>query len=177
MRYYLAIDIGASSGRHITGWRENGEVHTDEVYRFSNEIKKQDGRLTWDVERIFAEVRAGLLAVFKKYPDIESLSIDTWGVDYVLLRENKPILPVFAYRDNRTEKIISRVHERIPFKDLYKRTGIQHQPFNTIYQLYEDKLSGRLDAQMIFLCCRNTFCGGFAALNLTNIQTLQPQGL
>ena len=151
MRYYLAIDVGASSGRHIVGWRENGELQTDEVYRFANDIKKQDGRLTWDVEKIFAEVRAGLLAAFKKYPGIESLSIDTWGVDYVILRGNKPVFPVFAYRDSRTEKIISRVHERIPFEELYKRTGIQYQPFNTIYQLYEDKLSERLDGVTDFL--------------------------
>jgi len=151
MKYYLAIDVGASSGRHITGWRENGELKTDEVYRFANDIKKQDGRLTWDIEKIFAQVMAGLFAAFKKYPDIESLSIDTWGVDYVLLRGDKPVLPVFAYRDSRTEKIISRVHERIPFEELYKRTGIQYQPFNTIYQLYEDKLSGRLDGATDFL--------------------------
>ena len=151
MKYYLAIDVGASSGRHITGWRENGELKTDEVYRFANDIKKQDGRLTWDIEKIFAQVMAGLFAAFKKYPDIESLSIDTWGVDYVLLRGDKPVLPVFAYRDSRTEKIISRVHERIPFEELYKRTGIQYQPFNTIYQLFEDKLSGRLDGATDFL--------------------------
>jgi rhamnulokinase len=151
MKYYLAIDAGASSGRHIVGWRENGELKTDEVYRFSNSIIDQDGFLTWDIERIFAEVRAGIRAAFKKHPNIESLSIDTWGVDYALLRNDKPVYPVFAYRDKRTEKIVSRVHECISFEELYKRTGIQYQPFNTIYQLYEDKMSGRLDGAADFL--------------------------
>jgi rhamnulokinase len=151
MKYYLAIDVGASSGRHIVGWRENGELQTDEVYRFANGIVKQDEHLTWDTEKIFAEVKAGSRAAFKKYPDIESLSIDTWGVDYVLLRDNKPVYPVYAYRDSRTEKIISRLHECIPFEELYKRTGIQYQPFNTIYQLYEDKLTGKLDGVTDFL--------------------------
>jgi len=151
MKYYLAIDVGASSGRHIVGWQENGELQTDEVYRFANGIVKQDGHLTWDTEKILAEIKAGIKTAFKKYPDIESLSIDTWGVDYVLLRDNKPVYPVYAYRDSRTEKIISRVHECIPFEELYKRTGIQYQPFNTIYQLYEDKLTGRLDGVTDFL--------------------------
>jgi len=151
MKYYLAIDIGASSGRHIIGWRENGELHTDEVYRFANGMVNQDGHLTWDAEKLFAEVKAGIKAAFTKYPNIESLSIDTWGVDYVLLRDNKPIYPVFAYRDNRTEKSIPRVHEIIPFEELYKRTGIQFMSFNTIYQLYDDKLSGRLDGATDFL--------------------------
>jgi len=151
MKYYLAIDVGASSGRHIAGWRENGILQTDEVHRFANGIINQDGRLTWDVERIFAEIKTGIRAAFKKYPKIESLSIDTWGVDYALLRDNKPVYPVYAYRDSRTEKSIPRVHECIPFEELYKRTGIQHQPFNTIYQLYEDKMSGRLDGVTDFL--------------------------
>ena len=151
IKYYLAIDIGASSGRHIAGWQTNGELFTDEVYRFSNSIKEQDGRLTWNIERIFADVKAGIHAAFAKYHNIESLSIDTWGVDYVLLCGNRPVLPVFSYRDNRTEAVVSRVHECISFEELYQRTGIQFQPFNTIYQLYEDKLSGRLDGADDFL--------------------------
>ena len=151
MKYYLAIDVGASSGRHIVGWRENGKLQTDEVHRFANGIIMQDGRLTWDVERIFAEIKTGIRAAFKKYPKIESLSIDTWGVDYALFRDDKPVYPVHAYRDSRTEKSVPRVHECISFEELYKRTGIQYQPFNTIYQLYEDKMAGRLDGITDFL--------------------------
>ena len=147
MRYCLAIDIGASSGRHIVGWRENGKLQTKEVYRFPNGVKEQDGHLTWDVDALESHVRAGIEEALKLYPHIESLSVDTWGVDYVLLNGEQPILPCYAYRDGRTEK----VHEKMPFAELYRRTGIQFQPFNTIYQLYADKLAGRLAQATDFL--------------------------
>ncbi|MBR5094178.1 MAG: rhamnulokinase, partial [Oscillospiraceae bacterium] len=83
--------------------------------------------------------------------DIESLSIDTWGVDYVLLRGDKEVRPCYAYRDGRTEAVIPGVHEKIPFSELYRRTGIQFQPFNTIYQLCADKEAGRLEGVTDFL--------------------------
>jgi rhamnulokinase len=151
VKYYLAIDIGASSGRHIVGWREDGELHTNEVYRFANGMQKQGGRLLWNVERIFNEVKAGVRAAFAKYHAIESLAIDTWGVDYVLLRGDESVLPMFAYRDSRTESVVSSVHKRIAFEELYERTGIQYQPFNTVYQLYADKMAGRLAGATDFL--------------------------
>ena len=145
MKYYLAIDIGATSGRHIIGWREGGEIQTREVYRFPNGVVKEGGHLVWDIECLYNSVLAGIRAAFGLYPEIESLSVDTWGVDYVLLRGNEEILPVFAYRDGRTEAVIPKVHEIIPFKKLYQKVGCQFQPFNTIYQLYHDKVEGRLD--------------------------------
>lgn len=143
--YYLAIDIGASSGRHIVGWRENGEIQTDEVYRFPNSVEQEDGHLIWNMEQLLADVKTGIASAKAKYPKIESLSIDTWAVDYVLLRGNEPVFPCYAYRDSRTEAVIPQVHGIVPFEELYARTGIQFQPFNTIYQLYADKLAGRLD--------------------------------
>lgn len=82
MKYYLAIDIGASSGRHIIGWQENGEIKTEEVYRFPNGVEEMDGHLVWDVDGLFKSVVEGIRCAFEKYPKIESLSIDTWGVDY-----------------------------------------------------------------------------------------------
>ena len=145
MKYYLAIDIGATSGRHIIGWREGGEIQTREVYRFPNGVTKEDGHLVWDIESLYANVVEGIRAAFEIYPEIESLSIDTWGVDYVLLRENEEILPVYAYRDGRTEAVIPKVHDIIPFERLYQKVGCQFQPFNSIYQLYHDKVEGRLD--------------------------------
>ena len=145
MNYYLAIDIGASSGRHIIGWREGDEIKTKEVYRFPNGVTKENGHLVWDIECLYNSVLAGLREAFRLYPEIESLSIDTWGVDYVLLDGDKEILPVYAYRDSRTEAVIPKVHEIIPFSELYSRVGCQFQPFNSIYQLYDDKLNGRLD--------------------------------
>ena len=147
---HLAIDIGASSGRHILGYLENGEIKTKEVYRFPNGVKNVGGHLTWDISSLLSEVKKGIDAARSLYP-IKSLSIDTWGVDYVLLNGDKPIEPVYAYRDHRTDEVIDSVHNIIPFKELYKRTGIQYQSFNTIYQLYWDSVNNRLSDATVFL--------------------------
>jgi rhamnulokinase len=149
-KYYLAVDIGASSGRHIVGWREGGELKTQEVYRFPNGVTEQDGHLTWYIDALLAHVKAGIEKAREKY-EITSLSIDTWGVDYVLLKGDETVCPVYAYRDRRTESAIPAVHEKIPFVELYRRTGIQFQPFNTIYQLFADQLAGRLTEVTDFL--------------------------
>ena len=151
MFYYLAIDIGASSGRHIVGWMENGQCKTREVYRFPNGVMKKDGHLVWDVEVLFVEVKKGIAEAFKSFGVIESLSIDTWGVDYVRLKGDKPLLPCFAYRDPRTETAVRAVHDIVPFEKLYEKTGCQFQPFNTIYQLYDDLTNGRLEGVTDFL--------------------------
>ena len=151
MNYFLAVDIGASSGRHIVGWRENGQLQTKEVYRFPNGVETENGHLIWNIGALFSYVKNGIDEALKEYPRIESLSIDTWGVDYVLMDHHQPILPCYAYRDGRTEAVIEKVHAKMPFAELYRRTGIQFQPFNTIYQLYADKLAGRLDAACGFL--------------------------
>lgn len=145
MHYYLAIDIGASSGRHIVGWQENGAIQTKEVFRFPNGVKEENGHLVWNTEALVNSVKRGIAAAKAEFPEIESLSIDTWGVDYVLLKGDEEVHPVYAYRDNRTEEVIPQVHEEMPFSELYRHTGCQFQPFNTIYQLYDEKLSGRLE--------------------------------
>lgn len=145
MNYYLAIDIGASSGRHIVGWKEDDTIQTREVYRFPNGVQEKGGHLTWDIQALLSHVKTGIERAKAAFPDIVSLSIDTWGVDYVLMRGDKEVFPVYAYRDSRTEKVIPQVHEKVPFSELYRRTGCQFQPFNSIYQLYADKLTGRLD--------------------------------
>lgn len=147
MNNYLAIDIGASSGRHIVS--TNGELK--EVYRFETGFYRENGKLYNDVNTLLKNVIEGIKIAFSIFGKITSLSIDTWGVDYVLLNGDKEILPVYAYRDDRTEKIIDEVHSLIPFETLYQKTGIQFMPFNTIYQLYEDKKSGRLDNATDFL--------------------------
>lgn len=93
MKYYLAIDIGASSGRHIVGWIDGGKMTTDEVYRFGNGVCNANGKLTWDIKSLFDNVVEGIKAALKKYPKIESFAIDTWGVDYVLINYDEEILP------------------------------------------------------------------------------------
>ena len=151
MNYYLAVDIGASSGRHIVGWKEGGELKTEEVFRFPNGVKELDGHLTWDIDALFSNVKAGIAEAKKRFGEIFCMSIDTWGVDYVLLKGDETVYPCYAYRDKRTEEVIPLVHGIVPFEELYAHTGIQYQPFNTIYQLYCDKLAGRLEGVTDFL--------------------------
>ena len=145
MTYCLAIDIGASSGRHIIGWQENGSIMTQEVYRFPNGVSNQDGHLVWDMEALLGHVVEGIRVAFTSYPEIKSLSVDTWGVDYVLLKGDQEVWPCYAYRDSRTDRSIPVVHSIVPFEELYRHTGIQFQSFNTIYQLYDDQMNGRLE--------------------------------
>ena len=151
MKHYLAIDIGASSGRHIIGWRDNRELYTEEVYRFENSVKIENGHLIWDIDHLVKEVKNGIAEAKRRYPVIDSLSVDTWGVDYVLMNGDKEIMPCYSYRDNRTESVIPMVHNKFSFARAYRHTGIQFQPFNTVYQLYADMLDGRLKNATDFL--------------------------
>ena len=150
-KYYLAIDIGASSGRHIVGHRSGKDIVLEEVYRFPNGMERVNGELCWNTEKLFAEIIEGIRISLQKFGKIESLAIDTWGVDYALIGGDKAILPVCAYRSDRTVSAIKKAHEAIPLKRLYEITGEQFQPFNTVYQLYADKISGKLDNATDFL--------------------------
>ena len=135
-KYYLAVDIGASSGRHMLASLVDGKMQLEEVYRFSNEMKDRNGTLCWDVENLFSEIKNGLKKCKESGRIPDSVGIDTWAVDYVLLDQNGRILgDTVGYRDSRTEGMDEKVYERIPQTELYARTGIQKQIFNTIYQL------------------------------------------
>ncbi|MCL1844234.1 MAG: rhamnulokinase [Defluviitaleaceae bacterium] len=144
---FLAIDIGASSGRHVLGTFKNGVFTCEEVHRFPNEIKnipgkgRQTGTLCWDTDALFVEIIAGM----KKCADLgkipQSVGIDTWGVDFVNIEptieacQTNCIHPAVSYRDSRTNGMDAEVSRFISESELYARTGIQKMPFNTIYQL------------------------------------------
>lgn len=150
--YYLAVDIGASSGRHLLSHIENGKLVLEEIYRFENNLVKSKDGLVWDIENLFSNVLNGI----KKCKEIgkipKSIAIDTWGVDYVLLDENKnEIKPCFCYRDSRTSAVIDEIERLVSSAELYAKTGIQKQNFNTIYQLYADKKNNRLKNAKYFL--------------------------
>ena len=141
MKYYLAVDIGASSGRHILSHMENGKIVLEEVYRFYNGMDDKDGHKVWDMQRLFSEVVSGMkkCAELGKVP--ETMGIDTWGVDYILLdKDDQMIGDCIAYRDLRTEGMDKEVYKIISEEDLYARTGIQKAIFNTIYQLMSTKV-------------------------------------
>ncbi|MBR2498259.1 MAG: rhamnulokinase [Clostridia bacterium] len=151
-RYYLAIDIGASSGRHILGYMDDGKLILEEIYRFKNGAEDKNGKLVWNDSALFNSILEGL----KKCKEINKIpsfiGIDTWGVDYALLDENDKLIDeVFSYRDDRTQSVIDKVHAIVSVEESYERTGMQKQVFNTIYQLYCDKISGKLDKAKSFL--------------------------
>lgn len=152
MNYYLAIDIGASSGRHILGYIDNGRLKLEEIHRFENYITNQNSTLVWDIEHLVNEVKKGI-AKCKEIAKIPcTVAIDTWGVDYVLLDENKKeIKPCYCYRDSRTNAVVDEVESLVSPAQLYAKTGIQKQNFNTIYQLYADKKNGKLLNAKYFL--------------------------
>ena len=134
--YYLAIDIGASSGRHVLGHVEDGIMKLEEVYRFENRQVMRGGHTCWDIELLKRGIidgirRCGMLGKIPK-----TIGIDTWAIDYVLLDKNDDMIgDAVAYRDRRTDGRAEKVDRMIPERELYERTGIQRQEFNTIYQL------------------------------------------
>ncbi|MCQ2387016.1 MAG: rhamnulokinase [Clostridia bacterium] len=151
-KYFLAIDIGASSGRHILGSIENGKMVLEEIFRFKNGASKVNDKLVWDHESLFSSIVEGL----KKCKEIgkipTSIGIDTWGVDYALLDENDKLIgEIYSYRDERTLSVMDEVYSIVGEDELYNRTGIIKQVFNTIFQLYSDKKSGKLAKAKTFL--------------------------
>lgn len=177
--YYLAIDIGASSGRHILAHLEDGKMKLEEVHRFPNGMVERDGQKVWDVDRLFDQIKAGM----KKCGEIGkipvSVGIDTWGVDFVLLDERgERIGNAVAYRDGRTRGMEEEVYRLIPEEELYERTGIQRQSFNTIYQLMalKKKEPRQLERAQTLLMMPDYFhylLSGVAAAEYTNATTGQ----
>ena len=135
-KYYLAIDIGASSGRHILAHLEDGRMVLEEVHRFPNGMVEKDGENVWDVDELFAQIKLGLKKCGELGKIPVSVGVDTWGVDFVLLDESgERIGNAVAYRDGRTRGMDEEVYKIISEDELYARTGIQKAIFNTIYQL------------------------------------------
>ncbi len=133
---YLAVDIGASSGRHILGYLENGTIKTEEIYRFSNQGVQKNGHLCWDTEYLFGEILNGLKECRRLGKIPVAMGIDTWAIDFVLIdKKGKCLTDCVCYRDKRTEGMDTAVSALISDEELYRRTGIQKQPFNTVYQL------------------------------------------
>ena len=166
MKYYLAIDLGASSGRHVVAYKENGKVVLDEVHRFKTGMDDSKNGLVWNIPKFVKDIKDGIRLAFLKYPVIESISIDTWGVDYVLMNGDKEMKPFYAYRNERNKVASDEVHKIVPFEELYKHTGIQFAAFNTIYQLYADLKAGRLEKATDYLMLPSYF-----SYKLTGVKT------
>jgi rhamnulokinase len=131
---YLAFDLGAESGRAMLGSFRSGTLELTEIHRFPNQPLQENGSLRWDVHRLWAEMQRGLALA---PPKLESIGVDTWGVDFALLGAGGELLEnPYHYRDGRTEGLMDAVFERVSRESIYEITGIQFLPFNTLYQLY-----------------------------------------
>jgi rhamnulokinase len=151
MPAFLAFDLGAESGRAVLGRLDNGRLDVREVKRFRNEPIRVNGSLRWDVESLWHGVTDGLRAVTG---ELSSVGVDTWGCDYALIaRDGSLVEPPYHYRDHRTDGVMKRVLERIGLERIYRTTGIQCLPFNTLYQLCaaREQSPGQLDAAAVLL--------------------------
>ena len=157
---YLAMDIGASSGKLVKARLEDGRIVTQVVHRFENRQRIIDGHLCWDIEMLYREMVAGL----RKAGEADYITIDTWAVDYVLLdADDRLLTPAVAYRDGRTDTVTCPVSR----EELYRRTGIQHQKFNTIYQLLAQKAE---DPDMLEKAHSLLFIPDYLAFRLTGVK-------
>lgn len=175
----LAVDIGASGGKLIAGYVENKQLKLEEVHRFENKIIKKGHHFCWDLEVLFAEIKTGIHACRKQGFKPDSIGIDTWAVDFVLLDENDELLTdAVAYRDSRTDGMMEEVFDMFSKERLYLETGIQFQKFNTIYQLQALKKSNPeiLEQAKTFLMIPdylNYLLSGKKANEYTNATTTQ----
>jgi len=138
LKKYLAFDIGASSGRVIVGIIDDGILRLDEIYRFPNGGVQVFDSMYWDMLRLFQEIKNGILEYVKKYgSELDSIGLDTWGVDFVLLNErDEPAGPIHTYRDKRTNGMLEKMFQKIPKEEIFNQTGIQFMPINTSTQMF-----------------------------------------
>lgn len=144
--YFLAFDLGASSGRAILGILSNGKLELKEIHRFVNQMQCINGHYFWNIFSLFNELKTGLKKCVREYGiQPESIGVDTWGVDFVHLNREGMILSLpFAYRDSRTNTSMNDLFQVVPASEVYARTGIQFMQFNSLFQLFsmvKDKAS------------------------------------
>ena len=154
---YAAVDLGATSGRVLTGRLADGRVELREAHRFPNRPVQLPDGLRWNLLHLFTEALDGLRAAAAAGP-LAGVGVDSWGVDYALLDGRGRVLGLpFHYRDGRTAGMVERAFGRVPAEDLYARTGIQTLPINTVFQLLADEGSAALDAAERFALVPDLF--------------------
>lgn len=179
MKYYLAVDIGASSGRLMLSYLQDGIMKLEEVHRFPNGMKEKNGHKCWDIKALFSEIITGMKKCGEMGIVPESVGIDTWAVDFALIdKDGNLVGDTVGYRDSRTENADKLVYEYIPEKELYARTGIQKQKFNTIYQLMAVKTQNpedleKADTMLLIPDYLNFLLTGEKLTEYTNASTTQ----
>lgn len=175
---FIAVDLGAGSGRVFLAGVNPNEFLLEEIHRFQYPPREIDGNLRWDLQHILAEIKNGLKAAGKRANElglrIESLGIDSWGVDYGLLDANGNLIadPV-CYRDDRTRDAMARVFACVPRWEIFEKTGIQFQNFNTLYQLHSERQLGAATSLLLLPDLLNYFLTGKKVAEYTNATTTQ----
>ena len=173
---YLAVDLGAESGRVVLGRFDGGRVSLEEVHRFPNTPVRLPDGLHWDVLRILSEIKDGLAKAMRQ-EKIEGIGIDSWGVDFGLLDgEGALVSNPYHHRDARTEGMMEKAFGLVPKEEIYQTTGIQFLPINTLYQLLAMRGSPLLEAAETMLLIpdlMNYWLTGEKACEYTNATTTQ----
>jgi rhamnulokinase len=175
---YIAVDLGAGSGRVFLAGVGQAEFLLEEIHRFQNLPREQAGHLRWNFTEMFAEIKLGLKAAGVRARmrgrQIQSIGVDSWGVDYGLLDAGGKLLadPV-CYRDDRTKNVMEQVFDTVPRDEIFKKTGIQFQNFNTLYQLYSEEGSGDAADLLLLPDLVNYFLTGRKVAEYTNATTMQ----
>ena len=174
---YLAFDFGAESGRAVLARLQSGVLTTEEVHRFANQPVEYGGSLHWDAPRLWFEVRKALS--FVDQLELSGIGVDAWGVDYALLDEGGELIQnPYHYRDRRTQNVMEEVFRKVPKEEIYRTTGIQFMPINTLYQLFaaQRDTPSLLAAAKYLLTIPDLFhfwLTGNAVCELTNATTTQ----
>ena len=179
--FYIAVDLGAGSGRVFLAGLAPGELLLEEVRRFHYPPRRLDRHLRWDWQHIFAEIKAGLLAAGERARQlgrsIESVGVDSWGVDYGLVdAEGLVVEDPVCYRDERTAGVMEQVFAQLPREELYARTGIQFLSFNTVFQLFahaQAGLSAKATTLLLMPDLINALLTGRRVTEYTNATTMQ----
>src|SRR5205085_1349346 len=178
---YIAVDLGAGSGRVFLAGLDRSELLLQQTRRFQYPPSISDGHLRWDIPKIFADIKEGLREAATRARqlgrEIQSVGVDSWGVDYGLIDADGHLveLPV-CYRDERTQSVREEVFVRVPRAEIFRRTGIQFLQFNTLFQLYAHERKGiPPNAHKLLLIpdLINVFLTGKDVSEYTNASTTQ----
>lgn len=172
-----AIDLGATSGRVMLGHVGHNELSVRPVARFPNTpVRVRDG-LHWNILELYRNVIGGLNSAVREEPAIASVGVDSWAVDYALMREGRMLATPYHYRDDRTAAGVAKVHHTVSAEQLFRANGLQHLPFNTLFQLAVDADSGLLDAADTMLLIPDLITYWFTGHQLAEATNASTTGL
>jgi len=178
---YIAVDLGAGSGRVFLAAPDPGEFLLEEISRFQYPPSESDGHLRWNLPKIFNEIKQGLHDAGARASQlgrpIQSIGVDSWGVDYGLIDVDGNLLELpVCYRDKRTQGVIEQVLTRVPREEIFRRIGIQFLPLNTLFQLYahvQEGIPARARRLLLIPDLINFFLTGKTVTESTNATTTQ----